>query len=236
MPERVHRLLLVRAHVPAVPDQLDLVRLAVDVPGEVLGGPAELQQRLLEVTALRRVHQHGVVVDPRAQHRLHLGAAQHLLQHRPVGRHQDQAVLRVLLQPQPPVPVQRLGDVDEQRVRHGVAAVAQQNVDHLLGVVPGRPCVPQPQRRQPVGVHVLRRPLQLSERRNRLPAVVRVRMCSLEQKRLVRLHDQRPVRHLQLPSSPRPSIVPEGVKGQAGRWRCGGGRRCGVGRWRPRRR
>jgi hypothetical protein len=114
VPEGVHRLLLVRAHVPAVPDELDLVRLAVDVPGEVFRGPAELQQGLLEVAALRRVHQHGVVVDPCPQHRLDLGASQHLLQHRPVGRYQHQPVLRMLLEPQPPVAVQRLRDVDEQ--------------------------------------------------------------------------------------------------------------------------
>ena len=41
-------------------------------------------------------------------------------------------------------------------MRDGVAAVGEQRVDDLLGVVPGGPRVPQPQRRQPVGVDVLR--------------------------------------------------------------------------------
>ena len=46
----------------------DRVGLTVDVPGEVLGRPAELQQRLLEVAALGGVHHDGVVVDPGAEH------------------------------------------------------------------------------------------------------------------------------------------------------------------------
>ena len=39
------------------------VRLAVDVARQVLGGPADLEQGLLEVAALGRVHHDGVVVD-----------------------------------------------------------------------------------------------------------------------------------------------------------------------------
>ena len=82
--------------------------------------------------------------------------AQHLLEHRPVGADQHQPVRRVLLQAQPPVAGHRLGDVDEQRVRDGVAGVGQQRVDDLLGVVAGGAGVPQAERRQPVGVDVLR--------------------------------------------------------------------------------
>jgi hypothetical protein len=40
-------------------------------------------------------------------------------------------------------------------VRDGVAAELQQDVDDLLGVVPGGARVPQTERRQPVGVDVL---------------------------------------------------------------------------------
>ena len=77
-------------------------------------------------------------------------------QHGPVEAAQHQPVRRVVDQLQPAVPVHRLGDVDQQRVRHRVAGEREQRVDHALGVVPGGPRVPQPQRRQPVGVHVLR--------------------------------------------------------------------------------
>ena len=50
----------------------------------------------------------------------------------------------MLGQLQTAVAVHRVGDVDEQRVRHGVAAEPHQRIDDLLGVVPGGARVPQP--------------------------------------------------------------------------------------------
>ena len=67
VPEGVGRLTLVGAQLPAGLVELDGVRLAVDVAGEVLGRPAQLEQRLLEVPALGGVHLHGVVVEPGAR-------------------------------------------------------------------------------------------------------------------------------------------------------------------------
>ena len=61
-------LLVARSAQPSS-SQLDRVRLAVDVPGQVLGRPADLEQRLLEPAALARVHRDGVGVDAGAQHR-----------------------------------------------------------------------------------------------------------------------------------------------------------------------
>ena len=128
----------------------------------------------------------------RAEHPGDLLGPQHLLEHRPVGADQHQPVGRVLLQPQPAVAGHRLGDVDQQRVRDGVAAVLQQRVDDLLGVVAGGPRVPEPERRQPVGVDVLGRALELGERRDRLAAVGGALVVDLEQQRLVGLDDQGP--------------------------------------------
>ena len=102
---------------------------------------------------------------------------------------------RVLLQPQPAVAAHRLGDVDEQRVRHGVAAEGQQRVDHLLGVVARGARVPQAQRRQPVGVDVLGGALELGEGRDRLAGIARARVVDLQQQRLVALDDQGSVVH-----------------------------------------
>ena len=96
-------------------------------------------------------------------------------------------VERVLLQPQPTEPVHRVGDVDQQRAGHRVAAVGEQGVDDLLGVVAGGPGVPQPQRSQSVGVDVLGGALQLGEGRDGHPARVGVRMIDLEQQGLVGL-------------------------------------------------
>ena len=98
------------------------MRLAVDVAGEVLGGPAELEQDLLDGAALARVHDDRVGVDALAQQRPHLGRADDLLEHGAVGGLEDEPVDRVLQQLEPAVPGHRLGHVDEQRVRDGVAA------------------------------------------------------------------------------------------------------------------
>ena len=127
----------------------------------------------------------------------------------PVQAAQHQAVRRVVDQLQPAVPVHRLGDVDQQRVRHRVARVLEQRVDHALGVVAGGAGVPQPERGQPVGVHVLGRALQLGERRDRHPAGLRVRVVDLEQQGLVGLHDQWSAGHeVPFDERSRPSSLP----------------------------
>jgi hypothetical protein len=72
-------------------------------------------------------------------------------------------VHRGLGQLQPPVPAHGVDDVDEQRLRDGVAGEADERVDDLLRVVPGSPGVPQGQRGDAVGVDVLRRAFELRE-------------------------------------------------------------------------
>ena len=124
VPEGIGGHLLVRPQGPVLLRQRDRMGLAVHVAGEVLGRPAQLEQDLLEVPALGGMHHHGVGVEPVADQPLDLGAAQHLGEHGLVGADQHQALGRVLLQSQPPVPVHGVGDVDQQRRRHGIAAVA----------------------------------------------------------------------------------------------------------------
>lgn len=135
MPETLDGLALVRAQRPAVLREIDLVRLAVHVTGEVLGGPAQLEERLLDLPALRGVHGDGVGVDAGADQRGHALGTEDLLQDRPVRGGQDEAVRRVLGERETPVPVHGLGDVDQERVRDGVAAVLDEGVHDLLGVV-----------------------------------------------------------------------------------------------------
>src|SRR5262249_46466197 len=69
VPERVGRVALIIAQVPAVLAELDRVRLAVDVTGQVFGRPADLEQRLLEAAPLGRVHDDGVAVYALTEHR-----------------------------------------------------------------------------------------------------------------------------------------------------------------------
>ncbi|MPM77988.1 hypothetical protein SDC9_124998 [bioreactor metagenome] len=164
---------------------------AVDVAGKILRRPAELEQHLLQVPAFGRVDRDRVGVDDLAEHPRHLLGPGHFGEHRGVGGDQHQAVHRMLLDPQPPVPVHRLGDIDQQRARHRVARIGQQHVDDLLGVMARGPGVPQAQRGEPIGVDVLGGPLQFRERGDRQPALVGQRVVHLEQERTVRLHDQR---------------------------------------------
>ncbi len=56
-----------------------------------------------------------------------------------------------------------LRDVDKQRLRHREPGVTLEDVDNLLGVVAGRAGVPESQGSDAVGVHVLRRALELRE-------------------------------------------------------------------------
>jgi hypothetical protein len=187
------------------------VRLAVDVAGQVLGRPADLEQRLLEPAALGRVDDDVLGVEPLADQRLHLLAAQHLFEHRDVAGVQHQPVHRVLVEAQPAVAVHRVGDVDQQGVRHRVARVAQQRVDDLLGVVAGGPRVPQAERGEPVGVHVLGGALELGERGDGLAAVDGGRVVDFEQQRLVALHDERTVGHVDLLSAVEPASAGSGA-------------------------
>ena len=122
------------------------MRLAVDVAREVLGRPADLEQRLLEPAAFARVHRDRVGVDAGAEHRDDALGADDLFEHRPVEGLQHEAVRGVVGQAQPPVPVHGVGDVDEQRMRHRELAVPDQRVDDLLGVMAGRARVPQRER------------------------------------------------------------------------------------------
>ena len=110
---------------------------------EVLGRPTDLDQFLLDPAALGGVHEHGVIVDGCAEHRLDLLVPLDLGEHRRVLGLQHQPVCRVAGQHQPTVAVHGLGDVHQQRLGDREAGVGLQDVDDLLGVVPGSACIPR---------------------------------------------------------------------------------------------
>jgi hypothetical protein len=193
VPEALDGLLLVRAQRPAVLVQVDRVRLAVHVTGQVLGGPAQLEQRLLDLPALGGVDDHRVRVDTGADQRLNFFDRRISSSTGSVAGLQDQAVGGVLEEAQPAVAGHRLGDVDQQGVRHRVAGVLHERVHDLLGVVPGGAGVPQAERGHPVGVDVLGGALQLGERRDGAAARLGLLVVDLEQERLVALDDERSV-------------------------------------------
>jgi hypothetical protein len=94
------------------------VGLPVDVPGHVLGRPAELEQGLLETSTLRWMDSDKIIGNAGAEHARELLGARDLDQHRLVEAAQHEAVRGVVGQLEPPVAVHRLGDVDQKRVRH----------------------------------------------------------------------------------------------------------------------
>ena len=59
--------------------------------------------------------------------------------------------------------------------------------------------IPQPQRRQAVGVHVLGGSLEFGEHGDLTPALLRLRVIDLQEQRVIALHDQRTVSHQHRP-------------------------------------
>ncbi len=170
------------------------MRLAVDVAGFVLGRPPDLEELLLEVAALARVHDDRVLVDAITDEGLDSLVPQHFREHGAVGGAQDEEPV-LLGEGEAAVARHRVRDVDEQGVRHGVAAVRHQRIDDLLRVVSGRAGVPQTERSDAIGVDVLRRSLQLGERCNGAPCLGRLGVVDLEQEGLVALNNQCAVSH-----------------------------------------
>src|ERR1700738_1398047 len=120
-PERLGGHLLIVAQMPAVLSQGDRMCLAVDISGQIFSGPADLEHHLFDPAPLAGMDDDGVVVDPRTQHRRDLLVAQHFLEHGAVKTDQRHAVGRALDQLQSPVAGHRVDDVDQQRLRYGIA-------------------------------------------------------------------------------------------------------------------
>ena len=158
--EVVDGLLLVRAKVPAVFVEADLVRGARRVAGVVFGGPAELQQLLLHLAARPRLQRPlgGGPADAEERPILELrvisastAASVVVSTSSPVCRRRRS----VARDDEPSVAADRLFDVDRDRLRHRELRVALERREHLLGGVPGRPRIPQAESRDAVGVDVL---------------------------------------------------------------------------------
>ena len=198
-PERVGGHLLIVAQLPTVLLERDGVRLAVDVARQVLGGPPDLEQHLLDPATLAGVHEDGVVIDAGAEHRGYLLVAQHFFEHRTIQADQHQPVHGAFHQLQPAVAGHRVDDVDEQRLRHRVARERHQRIDHLLGVVTRRAGVPQGKRGDAVGVNVLGCALQFGERSDRRAGGASELVVDFEQHGLVGLHDQGAIGHARCP-------------------------------------
>ncbi|SGH47220.1 Uncharacterised protein [Mycobacterium tuberculosis] len=197
------------------------MRFTIDVAGEILCGPTDLEQQLLDPAAFAGVDDDGVVIDAGAKHRRDLLVAQHFLKHRAVQAHQRQAMGRVLDQLQSSVAGHGVDDVDEQGLRHRVAGVTDQRVDDLLGIMAGGASIPQCQRCDAVGVDMFGCTFQLGERRDGGACSAGQFMVDFQQHRLIGLHYQWSVSQWRRSSSSlRSASSPAVVNGAAPPHRC----------------
>jgi len=126
------------------------------------------------------------VVDPVGEERARDPVARQPLRRGPVEAGADQ-VVAFLGQRHAPVAVRQPSDLREDAVGDGILRVLAQRADHRGGGKARGPRVPDGERRQPIGVHVLRALDQLGERVERFTGRLRPRRMSLQQHRVVAL-------------------------------------------------
>ena len=163
--------------------QDDRMGLAVDVAGQVLRGPPQFDEHLLEMTALGGVDDDVGLPQARSEQALGAFGAHDLFEDRHIRGVQDQSMGRIGDQLQAAVAVHGLGDLGEQGVGHRESRVGDEDVDGGSGV-------PQGQRGDPVGVDVLGRSLQLGEGGDVAAGVLGAGVGDLQKDRLVGLDDQ----------------------------------------------
>ena len=88
------------------------------------------------------------------------------------------------------VAIHRVGDVHEQRVGNGKTRMREEGIDDPFRIETRSLRIPQPQVREPVGVDMLGRLLELRERRNRGARLLGRRVSDLEEDRFIRLNDE----------------------------------------------
>ena len=194
-PEALHRLGLVGAQLEGAGGvcQGDGVGLAVDVAGQVLGRPAQLDEHLLEVAPLGGMDDNVGLPESLAQQALGALGAHDLLQDRHIGGVQDQAMGGVGDELESTVTAHRLGNLGEQGVRHREARVGDESVDDRLGVQARGARVPQGQRSDPVGVDVLGGAFQFGEGGDGAAGLAGPGVGDLQEDGLVGLDDERAV-------------------------------------------
>ena len=188
-PKGLGGVLLIITQLPAVVIEGDGVGLAIDVAGEVFCRPACLEEGLLEAAALGRRDGDGMLVDARAEEFSGSAAGKFFEDGRLIGL-EDEAVGRVGVEADAAVAGHGFGDVDKQGLGDWKAGVVFQDVDDLLGIVPGRAGIPQRERGDAVSVHVLGGALELRKGSERGAGLGGLGVIHLEQDGLIRLHNQ----------------------------------------------
>ena len=169
------------------------MRGAGGVAGEILGGPAELEQLLLELAASPGLHHVRVIPALLEQQRSDLARARDLAEHGGVGCGEREGTVIRSLDHEATVTADGLGHVDDHRLRDRELGVLLERREHVGRGVAGGARVPQAEARDAVGVDVLGGTLQLGEDGQVVPGILGVGVGDLEQHGAVALHDERTV-------------------------------------------
>ena len=160
------------------------------VARQVFGRVADRDQGLLQNPAIDVVDGEAGLVDPFAQIVAHAPLPRQLFEQRAVLG--DQPKLPVdARQPDPAVTAHQLAQVGRHVGGQRKLREPLECLDHRVRRHAGGRRVPERERRQTIGVNVLRALLQLGERRDRVAGLGVQRVVNLQQDRAVSLHDQR---------------------------------------------
>ena len=168
----------------------DIQPFALAVAGQVLGGKADLHQRLLDPPPARRIDHKRRGRPPLSQERADVLVAGDLFGQRLVGGLQQQAVVAPQ-QLQAAVAGGEVADLMLDVARHVVLGELAERRRHLLRGQPRRRRVPDGERRDAVGVNVLRRLDQLRKAGQRVAGRLVPRAVDLDEDRVIALNDER---------------------------------------------
>ncbi len=157
---------------------------------QILGRIAYSDQPLLEHAPEGRLHLEAVFAQPGAKVFAHPGLPRQLFKQRPIGAHQLEQ-LAVAFQPDPAITADQFLQIGLQVGRQGEFAVAGQDSDHFIGRHPRRRRIPKRQRRQAIGMDVLRAFFQVREGGQGIPRLGIALVVHLNQDGAIPLDDQR---------------------------------------------
>ena len=167
-------------------------RGAVDVARFIGRRPSELDEGLLQRTAVAEAHREPIAVEPLAEQTTHRLVATDLFEQRGFGAREGKgARVEVAHDRQPAVAAHLVVDLREHARRYRVLRERVEGHRHLARAQPRGRGVPQRQRRHAVGVDVLRCLLQLGEAGEHGAGFLRPRTGHFEQYGEIALDDER---------------------------------------------
>jgi len=179
------------AGAPHRVEQTDGQSGAIDITRQVFCREAHIDEGFLDVAAHGRIDLHGARVYLAGDELADLALAADLQHEERVFRAEQQAAIRCAAQLQPPEARDVVPHIGLDVAGDIVLAVLGQGLEDGICIQPAGGCVPQRQRRQPVGVDVFGAFLQLRKARQRVARLLVAGVIDLQQDGPIALHDHR---------------------------------------------